>query len=545
LEGYIDRIRAGRVEGWVWDSARPDEPVAVAALSSDGAVLALSLADLYRGDVHRAGKGNGAHGFSMVLPEAAVAGPTTLHIVTIGKTYELLGSPIVLGEPSNLPTRARDAIADRAIFLGAVEARLGEIGAALGARERAIEDSLRDLAKRRGLVATEGGVAATRLADVLVLPPIDWHYRLQRPQQLAAALARQGRRVFYVAPQFLPPSAAAPFVIHEEPERGVFLVRLRLDLPHPEVGTAPPGPRCLEEVVVDLTALGEACGIRRPLVLVGWPAWQGAVQAFSDAFIVYDRMDWVAGFRSISNELIATESKLADTAHLLIASSAPLCRELADSTGREVQLLRNATTLEMFSVPPPPEGGIPVVGYIGAIEHWFDLELACTVCRSMPDVQFLFVGNVAPENAALAQIPNARCIGERPRSELAALLAQTHATWIPFRRCPLVDHTNPVKIYECLAAGRAVVAPPMPELEAFNGEVLIADGPEEFVGRLREALLTCRDVVRIRQRRAAVATESWDCRASLLVAAALGSGHWSTQADESRAITSSTIAEAT
>src|SRR5262245_29481012 len=33
--------------------------------------------------------------------------------------------------------------------------------------------------------------------DVVILPVIAWSYRRQRPQQLAEALARRGRRVFY------------------------------------------------------------------------------------------------------------------------------------------------------------------------------------------------------------------------------------------------------------------------------------------------------------------------------------------------------------
>src|SRR5207245_937158 len=34
--------------------------------------------------------------------------------------------------------------------------------------------------------------------DLVFLPVIPWLYRWQRPQQLASALARRGRRVFYV-----------------------------------------------------------------------------------------------------------------------------------------------------------------------------------------------------------------------------------------------------------------------------------------------------------------------------------------------------------
>ena len=42
-----------------------------------------------------------------------------------------------------------------------------------------------------------------RLPDVFVWAVIDWHFRTQRPQHLAAALAGKGHRVFYVSNNFV------------------------------------------------------------------------------------------------------------------------------------------------------------------------------------------------------------------------------------------------------------------------------------------------------------------------------------------------------
>ena len=40
------------------------------------------------------------------------------------------------------------------------------------------------------------------LSDYIFWGVIDWHFRHQRPQQLALALANTGRRIFYISPNF-------------------------------------------------------------------------------------------------------------------------------------------------------------------------------------------------------------------------------------------------------------------------------------------------------------------------------------------------------
>ena len=69
-------------------------------------------------------------------------------------------------------------------------------------------------------------------------------------------------------------------------------------------------------------------------------------------------------------------------------------------------------------------------------------------------------------------------LGEKPYAELPGMLAQWHACIIPFKRTPLTEATNPVKIYEMLSAGMPVVAVDLPELRPMAAAGLMAVGNE-------------------------------------------------------------------
>ena len=66
-----------------------------------------------------------------------------------------------------------------------------------------------------------------------MFPVIDWHFRFQRPQQLARALGKRGHRFFYISPDFLLSKDDKPFEVLESPARNVHLCRLWLVTPTP------------------------------------------------------------------------------------------------------------------------------------------------------------------------------------------------------------------------------------------------------------------------------------------------------------------------
>jgi hypothetical protein len=67
--GYLDS--EGTVEeiaGWAWDPTQPNTPLHVDILDNDKLLRSL-LADEYREDLEKDGKGNGKHGFLIPFPE--------------------------------------------------------------------------------------------------------------------------------------------------------------------------------------------------------------------------------------------------------------------------------------------------------------------------------------------------------------------------------------------------------------------------------------------------------------------------------------------
>ena len=78
--------------------------------------------------------------------------------------------------------------------------------------------------------------------------------------------------------------------------------------------------------------------------------------------------------------------------------------------------------------------------------------------------------------------------GEVPYAELPSWLAAFDVCTIPFRRTPLTEATNPVKIFEYFATGKPVVARRLPELEPYADVIALYETPDEFVKALERAV---------------------------------------------------------
>jgi glycosyltransferase involved in cell wall biosynthesis len=92
-EGYVDGVEDNVVKGWAFDPADPGRTVEVELLV-DGAPKGAHRANRFRADLHRAGKGDGNHGFEIPLPSAAADGRRhTLVVRVAGLKRALRGTP--------------------------------------------------------------------------------------------------------------------------------------------------------------------------------------------------------------------------------------------------------------------------------------------------------------------------------------------------------------------------------------------------------------------------------------------------------------------
>ena len=95
-EGYYDVANCNGIMAWAWDTARPDEAIAVDVFDGEKKIATMTAGD-FREDLKAAGKGNGRHGASLPTPRSLKDGkPHTIVMRFAGTSQELTGDRRVL-----------------------------------------------------------------------------------------------------------------------------------------------------------------------------------------------------------------------------------------------------------------------------------------------------------------------------------------------------------------------------------------------------------------------------------------------------------------
>ena len=358
---------------------------------------------------------------------------------------------------------------------------------------------------------------ATKLYDVICFPGIEWNFRWMRAQQLMSQFADRGHRVFFISTAaFLPPEGVR---FRARSLRGnVWEVRLAT----PQAVEVYSGvmPDDVQLAIGEaLSGLARAFEVSRAVSMLHLATWAPAAYDLRARFgwpVVYDCMDDWSGFAWMPDALIEGEIELVRQAQLVVTSAQKLWDRWS-ALNRHTILARNAADMAHFQkVTSGPAIDLPesrkIVGFFGAIDSWFDIDLIRRAARERPDYFFALIGAVydAPVES-LQELPNVRLFGYQPYAALPAWLERFDACVIPFKINAVTEATDPVKFYEYLAQGKPVVATRLPELEIYREVVYLADGADDFIRQL-DAAVSERDH-EVRERRLAIAGENtWTAR---------------------------------
>lgn len=352
--------------------------------------------------------------------------------------------------------------------------------------------------------------------DIFIFPVIDWHFRIQRPQHLARQLAEKGHRVFYFSTTFQRKDAG--ITVLEQLDERIFLCQLHLPDPHPTIYEQAPTQSQVDFMTQSLDQLSRAAGIKTTTAMVDHPFWTSVALNLPSTMVVYDCMDDHGSFHNTAQQILDEETRLLEKADLVITTSATLSDKIARQ--RENTLVRNAADSEWFATPPEHlryQSEKPVVGYFGAISEWFDIDLIIKAADACPEYDFVLIGSTYLCDIKRAQeVDNIHFIGEVPYEDLKGYLYAFDVCLIPFQICELIHHTNPVKLYEYLAAGKPVVATAMPELKLVDEHVYVSDDAESFISNIHQALAEKDDVAGIEKRRSFALQNQWSNRVESL-----------------------------
>lgn len=358
--------------------------------------------------------------------------------------------------------------------------------------------------------------------DYIVWGVIDWHFRHQRPQQIAQALAHEGDRVFYVSSNLIPASESGFFVESLDDSGKLFQINLCIKDPVAIYHHAPSLP-VLAQMQQALGKFLHWAETAQVVNIVQHPFWHELAQSVPDSTLVYDCMDHHEGFENTGKEIVALEHALLAGADLTITTSGWLDEVVSKYTSRRT-IIRNAGEYEYFSQVPTSiyadKKGRKIIGYYGAIAEWFDVELIRRLSDAYADSLILLIGaDTASVQPQLKSCKNVEFVGEVPYNTLTQYLYAFDVCLLPFKVIPLIMATNPVKVYEYLGTGKPVVAVDVPEIKQFGDLVRTGKNQQDFVLQVGEALREVQTPEVVAARKVFAEQQTWHHRARDLSAA--------------------------
>lgn len=318
---------------------------------------------------------------------------------------------------------------------------------------------------------------------IICLSTVDWDFLFQRHQQLMLRLAQAGHPVHYRNPGQV--YGALP----EEVSPHLWVYR--------DFDKRP------------------AAGLDDAIFFVYFPAYAGGLAPNPRRFTIYDCTDDFPEFTE-------HEQLMVDRSDLVICCSEPLRRKFQ---GRHPHILYlpNGVDLRHFSTvrETPPEmepimaAGGPILGYTGALyTRRLDLGLLRFLAERRPQWRIALIGDTY--GIDLSEAPqNLIFLGRRPHDMLPAYMRCFDLGLIPFLDNQIARGTDPIKLYEYIAAGLPVVSRALPFADNLAPPLVYTyDSYEGCLDTVDRALAERADHPEAadRMRVAFAAANSWDGR---------------------------------
>lgn len=166
------------------------------------------------------------------------------------------------------------------------------------------------------------------------------------------------------------------------------------------------------------------------------------------------------------------ETRLIEASDLVCISASDLDRR-PEASGVDSLLIPNAVDGSLFGrVPGPRPADLPstgkLIGYHGSLYgNWIDWEAISAVAQANPDAELVMIGDVSRGHPAVPS--NVRFLGLKPQQALPAYVTRFDVGLVPFKVSETTQSVSPLKVYEYLASGVPVAAPPLRPLHGLEG----------------------------------------------------------------------------
>jgi teichuronic acid biosynthesis glycosyltransferase TuaH len=221
---------------------------------------------------------------------------------------------------------------------------------------------------------------------------------------------------------------------------------------------------------------------------------------------------------------IISERKLVEESDVVICTSKALYKEKFPQN-HQTYFVPNGTDLSHSNRPDSLTYAVhaklvniqrPIVGYLGTIERRIDYPLIEEVVKTNPDVSFVFAGPISkgfvPE--LLFRMSNVHFLGPIAHQDVEQVISNFDVAMIPFKKDEVSSTIFPIKLFEYLSAGKAVVATDFNEDLRDYTETCVeyCGSPASFSAALKVAILNDNDELKLK-RRTLAKKNTWEIRA--------------------------------
>ena len=354
--------------------------------------------------------------------------------------------------------------------------------------------------------------------DVIFLSIIPYDYEYyQRPQHIADYLAKNGYKIHYISPEF-----SKSYIKIKTLNKNIKLINLPSKNHHISENCS---FECLKYIKKELDEYITNVGITDFFVFTEFPYWGSLVKHLKEKYnskIVFDILDEFSGFHPNDDYLSKSLADTIDSSDLLITTSNYL-HEKTLTFNKKTEIIRNGTEFEQFNsyyTNEEPQNKKPIIGYYGAMSHWFDFDKIEYLAKNRPEYDIILIGNTGGSERQmredLEKIDNIKFLGQKNYKDLPKYLKKFDVALIPFKHdLNLIKATNPVKFYEYLSMGKKIVATKIPELFDFEGKfVYLANDNSEFVHYVDQCVNGEDTLSSYEEKIAFARTQDWSLRIS-------------------------------
>lgn len=232
------------------------------------------------------------------------------------------------------------------------------------------------------------------------------------------------------------------------------------------------------------------------IVLCTWLIQKAWIDMVHNKFIWYDILDKIEFFHLYDVNMKKSHDLMVNEADF-VSYSAKRLKKYAINR-ENVQYLPNACRIEDFKINN--DSDIPqdmkkivtkygiVLGYFGAIEEWFDIDLICELASKHPDWAIALIGKIGIDSIEF-DYDNIFLLGQKPYNTLYSYAQYFNVGVIPFIVNDLTNHVSPVKFFEYASLGIPVVSTNIEEMKQYESEwVRLASNVDEFETQIQECL---------------------------------------------------------